>query len=102
MEVHEGPLDKTLSNLLNISNSEPFIPVNKPLPYKPGELDDTIFDEEEEVPTSSVPEVYSRHTFCYPRIFQEVPPHSSPLDRLKVPNDEFVTIRKKQKMCLKY
>lgn len=101
MEVHEGPLDKTLSNLSNISSSEAFIPVNKPLPYKPGELDDTVVDEEQEVPTSSVPEVDSRYTFCYPRIFQEVPPHSSPLDRLKVTNYEFVTIRKHQKKCLK-
>ena len=77
-------------------NSLIFLPIKQPLPYIPGELQETIVDENEEE-TVQVNTNAHGNVFCYPNFTYsyQVIPHSSPLDRIIVINDEFVTKRKK-------
>ena len=60
----EANLDQTLSGLSTVSNSDVFLPIEKPLPYKPGELEETIVDENEEDEVSFKPNM--QHGFCCP------------------------------------
>jgi len=92
----EANLDQTLSGLTNISNSEVFLPIEKQLPYIPGELQETLVENEEEEVCVN-PNIKGNISFSYPNFaFNfKVEPHPSPLDRLKVPNDDFVTKREK-------